>query len=56
MDYIETLCAVYGSVEKLPNLMYKFKHTHQHKGQRLSDYVINVDEIFGCCMPWTPGG
>lgn len=38
MDYIKALCAFCGRVEKLPDLMYKFKHTHQYKGQRLSDY------------------
>lgn len=27
MDYIEALCAVYGRVETLPDLMYKFEHT-----------------------------
>lgn len=30
MDYIEAFFAVYGSVEKLPDLMYKFEHTHQN--------------------------
>lgn len=44
MDYIEALCAVYGRVEKLPDLMYKVEHTHQCKGERLSDYV-RVDRI-----------
>lgn len=36
MDYIKTLCAVYGRVEKLPDLMFKFEHTHQSRGERLS--------------------
>lgn len=29
MDYIEALCAVYGRVDKLSDLMYKFKHRHK---------------------------
>lgn len=37
MEYIEALCAVYGRVEKLPDLVYKFEPTHQCKGERLSD-------------------
>lgn len=45
MDYIKALCAVFGRVEKLPGLMYKFEHTYQCKGERLSDYVARVDWI-----------
>lgn len=45
IDYIEALCAVYGRVEKLPDLIYKFEHIHQHKGERLSNHVVRVDQI-----------
>lgn len=45
MDYIEALCAVYGRVEKIPDLVYKFEHTHQCRGEGLSAYVVRVDRI-----------
>lgn len=45
MDYFEALCAVYGRVEKIPDLMYKFEHTDQCRGERLSAYVVRVDRI-----------
>lgn len=45
MGYIEALYAVYESVEKLPDLMYKFEQPHQCSGERLSDYVVRVNRI-----------
>lgn len=45
MDYIEALHAVFGSVEKLSDLMHKFVHTHQHRWEKLSDYITQVDKI-----------
>lgn len=45
MDYNEALYAVYGRVEKLPDLMYKFKHNYQCKGERLSNYISKADLI-----------
>ncbi|XP_040197930.1 paraneoplastic antigen Ma1 homolog [Rana temporaria] len=45
MDYIEALYTGYGRVEKLPGPMYKFEHTHQWRGEKLSDYVVRVDRI-----------
>lgn len=45
IDYIEALCAVYGRIEKLPDLMCMFEYTHQCRGERLSDYVVRVDRI-----------
>lgn len=35
MDYIEALYAVFGRVEKTPDPLYKFNHTHQQSGERL---------------------
>lgn len=32
-------------IEKLPDLMYKFEHTHQWRGEKLSEYVIKVDQV-----------
>lgn len=45
VDYIKALCAGYGRVEKLPDLIYKFEHTHQWRGERLSNYDIREDRI-----------
>lgn len=45
MDYIEALCAVYGRVEKIPDLMYKFEHKLQYRGEKLSAYVVRADRI-----------
>lgn len=45
MDDIEALYAVFIKVEKFSGLLYKFKHTHQWKGEKLSNILNQVDKI-----------
>lgn len=44
-DYITALYAVYGKIENLPDLMHRFEHTHQKKGEKLSAYIVRIDQI-----------
>lgn len=45
ITYIKALYAVYGRVEKLSDLMYQFEHTHEKKGEKLSAYIVRIDQI-----------
>lgn len=45
MDYIDALYAVFGRVKTTSDLMYKFNHTYQQKGERLSGYISQLVRI-----------
>lgn len=45
MDYIDALHAVFGRVETIADLSYKFNHAHQKRGERLSEYISPVDRM-----------
>ncbi|XP_073457198.1 paraneoplastic antigen Ma2-like [Aquarana catesbeiana] len=44
-DYLTALHAVYEKIENVPDLMHRFEHTHQKVGEKLSTYIVCIDQI-----------
>lgn len=44
-DYLKVLQDVFGQTDKVSDLMYKFEHTYQADGEKLSEYMWRLDTI-----------
>lgn len=44
-DYLNILQDVFWCTEKVSDLMYQLEHTYQNEGEKLSDYMRQLDKI-----------